>query len=300
MSEISDYSTTVIYKITCKDPNIIDKYVGHTIDFVRRRKEHKNNVCNKNSVCHDIKLYKFIRDNGGWDNWKMEVIAFYECNNLREALQKEQEHYIVLKASLNSVEPLKLKQTNTDAPLNLDGDSFCNNNFNNKPLVKTCKFICETCEYKCCSQSLWDKHIANAKHKKRNFSNNNFECKLCGITCNKQSDWNRHIVTNKHKHWLDGVKSTQKSAPLDCEICNKIFSSKYELKKHMSTKLHEKNISTKSKPDVEKMPETPDLTSMIMEMIKSNNVLQQHNQELQKQILEICKNGSSTTITNNN
>jgi hypothetical protein len=128
----------------------------------------------------------------------------------------------------------------------------------------------------------------------------NFECKLCGITCNKQSDWNRHIVTNKHKHWLDGVKSTQKSAPLDCEICNKIFSSKYELKKHMSTKLHEKNISTKSKPDVEKIPETPDLTSMIMEMIKSNNVLQQQNQELQKQILEICKNGSSTTITNNN
>ena len=112
MSEVSDYSTTVIYKITCKNPNITDKYVGHTIDFVRRRKEHKNNVCNENSVCRDIYLYKFIRDNGGWNNWKMEVIAFYECNNLHEARQKEQEHYIELNASLNSVEPCKTKEVN--------------------------------------------------------------------------------------------------------------------------------------------------------------------------------------------
>ena len=127
-----------------------------------------------------------------------------------------------------------------------------------------------------------------------------FECKPCGITCNKQSDWDRHIVTNKHKHWLDGVKSNQKSAPLDCEICNKVFSSKYELKKHMTTKLHEKNINTKQKTDVDKIPEPTDLKSMIIEMIKSNNVLQQQNQELQKQIIEICKNGSNTTITTNN
>ena len=95
MAEISDYSTTVIYKITCKDPNITDKYVGHTVDFVRRRKEHKYNVFNEKSIYRDIKLYKFIRDNGGWDNWKMEVVAFYECSNLREARQKEQEHYIM-------------------------------------------------------------------------------------------------------------------------------------------------------------------------------------------------------------
>jgi len=127
-----------------------------------------------------------------------------------------------------------------------------------------------------------------------------FECKPCGITCNKQSDWSRHIVTNKHKHWLDGVRTNKKSAPLDCEICNKLFSSKYELKKHMTTKLHEKNIATKHDSEIEKNSEKTDLTSMIIEMIKSNNVLQQQNQELQKQILEICKNGSSTTITTNN
>ena len=126
-----------------------------------------------------------------------------------------------------------------------------------------------------------------------------FECKPCGITCNKQSDWNRHIATNKHKHWSDGVKSTKKSAPLDCEICNKVFSSKYEMKKHVTTKLHEKNINTKHGSETDKIPEPPDLTSMIVEMIKSNNVLQQQNQELQKQILEICKNGSNNTITTN-
>ena len=32
-----DYSNTIIYKITCLDPNITDVYVGHTTNFVQRK-----------------------------------------------------------------------------------------------------------------------------------------------------------------------------------------------------------------------------------------------------------------------
>ena len=35
-----DYSNTIIYKITCKDENVTDVYVGHTINFVQRKHAH--------------------------------------------------------------------------------------------------------------------------------------------------------------------------------------------------------------------------------------------------------------------
>jgi hypothetical protein len=126
-----------------------------------------------------------------------------------------------------------------------------------------------------------------------------FDCKLCGIICSKQSDWNRHVLTNKHKKW-DGAP--KKNAPNECEICDKKFSSKYELKKHMNTKVHENAAIAKQKSEISKIPETPDLAAMILEVIKNNAILQQQNQELQKQILDICKTTNQTTInqTNNN
>jgi hypothetical protein len=126
-----------------------------------------------------------------------------------------------------------------------------------------------------------------------------FDCKNCGITCSKQSDWNRHILTNKHKKWGAAPKE---SAPHECEICEKKFSSKYELKKHTNTKVHENAIIAKNKSEVANIPESPDLAAMILEVIKNNAILQQQNQELQKQILDICKTTNQTTInqTNNN
>ena len=58
-----------IYKIYCKDSSIKDFYVGCTFRYDKRKSDHKGNVINKNT-----KLYKFIRENGGWDNWIMVEI----------------------------------------------------------------------------------------------------------------------------------------------------------------------------------------------------------------------------------
>jgi len=199
MSNDSDYSTTVIYKITCNDPNITDKYVGHTIDFVRRRKEHKNNICNEQSAYCNLKLYKFIRDNGGWDNWKMEVIAFYNCNNLNEARQKEQEHYVELKATLNSVEPFNPKSINADTK-----DMLTNaydglfDNFKHKLPDKPYKFFCEKCDCKCRDKTDWDKHVKTIKHNSDGFQPK-FECNLCNYKCAVASLLEKHKLTTKHK-----------------------------------------------------------------------------------------------------
>ena len=70
-SEI-DYSNTIIYKITCKNPQVTDVYVGHTTNFVQRKHLHKICCINNTSPIYNCKLYEVIRKNGGWSNWKME------------------------------------------------------------------------------------------------------------------------------------------------------------------------------------------------------------------------------------
>jgi len=101
----SKYSNTFIYKIESLDLNYI--YVGHTIDFVQRKNQHIREILNINN---NLKIYKTIRDNGGLEKFKFRVIGVYECKDFHEALQKENEHYELLNANLNSVRPKKIEK----------------------------------------------------------------------------------------------------------------------------------------------------------------------------------------------
>ena len=111
-----DYSNTIIYKITCIDPNIKDIYVGHTTNFVQRKYSHKQTCNNIKSPYYNFKLYKTIRENGNWSNWEMTIVNFYNCKDHLEARQKEQEYYISLNANLNSIEPLPVKNSIKSIP----------------------------------------------------------------------------------------------------------------------------------------------------------------------------------------
>jgi hypothetical protein len=94
------YQNTLIYKIICKDASIKDCYVGHTVNIKYREKQHKNNTKNEKGKPYHYKLYDFIRSNGGWDNFSMEIIEHYPCNNKNEALLKEQQTALELNATL--------------------------------------------------------------------------------------------------------------------------------------------------------------------------------------------------------
>ena len=99
-----DYSNTIIYKITCKDPLITDLYIGQTTNFVQRKHTHKQACNNIKSQIYNLKLYKTIRDNGNWSNWNMTQVAVYNCKDSFEAKQKEQEYLISLNATLNNMD----------------------------------------------------------------------------------------------------------------------------------------------------------------------------------------------------
>lgn len=62
------------YKITCNDSSIKDVYVGRTNNFINRKTSHKSSCNDPKDRCYNLKVYKYIREKGGWTNWKMEII----------------------------------------------------------------------------------------------------------------------------------------------------------------------------------------------------------------------------------
>jgi len=98
----TDYLRNIIYKICCLDPNINDIYIGQTTEFINRKYAHKFNCLNETSKNYNLYVYKFIRENGGWDNWQMIQIEEFPCKNKREAAARETYYMKELKSTLNS------------------------------------------------------------------------------------------------------------------------------------------------------------------------------------------------------
>jgi len=90
-----------IYQIVCKDESIKESYVGSTIDFKDRKIDHKTKCTNSKSKYYHLKVYKFIRDNGGWFNWKFNILETIECIEKYDAYKIEQSYINNLKSELN-------------------------------------------------------------------------------------------------------------------------------------------------------------------------------------------------------
>ena len=97
--EINDY---VFYKIICISDDINLCYVGSTANFIKRRIAHKSNCYNENSKHYNSKIFKTIRENGGWDNFKMIQIGTREQLTKRESEAIEEEYRQELRANMNS------------------------------------------------------------------------------------------------------------------------------------------------------------------------------------------------------
>jgi hypothetical protein len=91
-----NYNNAVIYKIVCNDLTITDCYVGSTTNFTKRKYMHKFNC--KSKIC---KVYHFIRENGGWDNWSVILVEEYPTT-LKLLLEQRERYWIeTLNAKLN-------------------------------------------------------------------------------------------------------------------------------------------------------------------------------------------------------
>lgn len=141
-----NYKNTSIYKIVCRDVNIPETYVGHTTNFVKRKHFHHMNCIDPTSKSHNLKLYVFIRNQGGWENWDMIEIEKYPCDDINEAKKRERYWIEELKAELNSSIPLRTKKEYRDANIDrikAQDKKYCLENADKIKERRTELYLCE-------------------------------------------------------------------------------------------------------------------------------------------------------------
>lgn len=97
----SDIDNYVMYKIYPKNSNLNYCYIGHTNNFVFRKRQHKLPCIDISHSKSHIKLYQVIRENGGWDEWEMIELEKFNGKTKLEARIREQELMKIHNANLN-------------------------------------------------------------------------------------------------------------------------------------------------------------------------------------------------------
>jgi hypothetical protein len=151
-----------------------------------------------------------------------------------------------------------------------------------------------------------------------------FSCEYCAFNASKHSDWNRHIMTAKHATRTLSNSLEQNKRQFNCKRCSKAYSVRNSLWYHekkctyiqpavlpvfvpvsatlptITKPINKSSTLFRSIPlpqlstDLEAIPEdTKSLTLMVVELIKSN-------QELQKQMLDVCTKIQPITTNNVN
>ena len=263
-----DYSNTIIYKICCKDDTIKDKYIGHTTNFSQRKYAHKI-ACGK--LDNVLKIYKIIRENGGWDNWDMVEIAKYNCKDAIEARIKEQEHYLLENSTLNSV----------------------------PPYVDKINYYCNICKKQHNNKADYKRHIESKSHKNcenvvipqnETTKTHKYWCDFCQFNTNNKKDFSKHLSTIKHNNLLFSQKKPQ---CFNCECGNK-YVHRQGLWKHKKTCDLNKEFVQEKTPTPASDSEIKVLTNLVLDVVKQN-------QELTNKIVDICKQGFQTNnISNSN
>jgi hypothetical protein len=249
-----DYSNTIFYKICCIDPSINDLYIGHTTNFVQRRYAHKQGCNNVKSANYKCKLYKVIRENNGWDNWEMDIIAFHKCDNLLGAKTQEQKYFEEYKATLNSIEPLPKSKP-----------KIVNDVAKKEKII----YYCNKCNIHFHSSKTQEVHNTTRKHIQKSdivekvtyFKNPKYSCEICDYHSGNKKDYNKHIQTNKHiqRNTTEIQRNTTEIQPASYRcVCGKTYkhrASLYNHKKKMcnGTIIDNSHIETNDPPPENKL-----------------------------------------------
>jgi hypothetical protein len=157
-----------VYKLCINDDTVDDCYIGSTFDIDSRKSQHKYACNNINNKDYNLKLYKFIRNNGGYDKWSFKILEEKQYNNKFELYDRERYYNIINKPTLNSYRVTKTV-------------TICEHNIRGR--------ICVICNGSCICM-----------HKKR-YARCNICCGVYCNTCNKnipKEYYINHLKTNKH------------------------------------------------------------------------------------------------------
>ena len=135
-----------------------------------------------------------------------------------------------------------------------------------------------------------------------------FNCEVCVFSCCKNSEWNRHILTSKHIKRTNTIEKTPKNAIYICD-CNRSYKHQSSLWNHkkMCNFKNKSNIMEENIMDFENninpelilniIKQNQEFKDLLLEQNNKNLELITQNNELQKNVIEVLKNG--TTNINN-
>jgi hypothetical protein len=206
-----DYSKTLIYKIQHEDDESL-LYIGHTTNFAKRKCEHKRCCNSENDKLHNIKLYKMLRDNGGWECFKMVVIKPFPCENKLQADAEEDRVMLEFKSNINNNSAVDSKEQLDNSTI----DEY-HKEYHKKYYLEFGDIIKEY----------------NKNYKAKNFdkikeNNKQYYIKNCGI-----------IKENRKQQYLDN-KSKENNQKITCE-CGCIVAESH-LPTHKKTTKHANNM----------------------------------------------------------
>ena len=98
-----------VYVIRSKDPNDMSQnfYIGSTNDIKERERLHKTVCKSTKNLHHNLKVYQYIRSNGGWDQFVMYSLHQVEYTNKLELRQAEQKYIDLYKPELNVLNAIR-------------------------------------------------------------------------------------------------------------------------------------------------------------------------------------------------
>jgi|SaaInlV_125m_DNA_1040241.scaffolds.fasta_scaffold28549_3 hypothetical protein len=208
---MSNYS---IYKIYCEDCE--EFYIGSTKAFRARKSQHKTN-CNNNSEAnkkYNIRIYKIIRENGGWDNWKM--ICIEECDETiitkRQAEAKEEEWRIKLNSTLNSKKAFRTKEEKLEYDKKFRQKQFEEyKEFHKKEQIDTSDKWNIKKEFQKVAEKKWAEKNKDSKNKKLRIWKEENKDKLCQVIeckCGGSYQYqgqSRHFKTKTHLNYEKSI-----------------------------------------------------------------------------------------------
>jgi len=130
--------------------------------------------------------------------------------------------------------------------------------------------------------------------------NSCFSCDICHFITGNKKDFERHSSTRKH---LEGVKWYQNGnnftpfTPKHICECGKTYNYISGLSRHKKVCKNQEKTDETIKNNGQTYGDVKSLTNLVLDVVKQNHEITNQNQELQKQLLEICKNGTNN-ITN--
>ena len=120
-----------------------------------------------------------------------------------------------------------------------------------------------------------------------------YTCESCDLVTSNKKDYSKHLLTSKHLNQSKGyekIKEIPKN-PFSCE-CGSVYKHSSGLWRHKKV-CQQTNIETVQDISQSPQEDVKTLTSLVMELMKSNT-------ELQKQLVDVCKSSNTSNSYNNN